>query len=171
MKRILILTTFSFLFSCNNNDKSYTIELQKKIDSLKTELQKNETLKTEVKIEKKITQKYNNESFNSFFHSFMTDSVFQRSRIKFPLEYHTTDIELMKDTIINISEKEWKHNSFYFNAASERTQIYDNYELKFQPTNKRLLHWYGVESGGNSKYYFTGFDGKWFLTKAWDSGI
>ncbi|WP_430907510.1 DUF4348 domain-containing protein [Maribacter sp. 2-571] len=171
MKQILILITFVFLFSCNNNNNVETTRLEKKIDSLKAELQKNKTPQPEVKIEEKVTQEYNNESFNSFFYSFMTDSVFQRNRIKFPLKYHTTDIETMKDTLIIIRKNEWKHNPFYFNTASERTQIYDNFEMKFQPSNERILHWYGIEAGGNSKYYFTGFDGKWFLTKEWDSGI
>ena len=171
MKQILILATFLILLGCNNNDKSYANGLLKKVDSLQAELKKSKDLKTEDKIEKTITKKYNNEDFNSFFYSFMTDSVFQKSRVKFPFEYHTTDIDTMKDTLIIINEREWKHNPFYFDTASERTQIYDNYELRFQPTNERLIHWYGIEAGGDAKYYFNGFDGKWFLTKEWNSGV
>lgn len=103
--------------------------------------------------------------------SFITDSSFQKTRIKFPLEYNTYDIDSLRDIYTEIKQSDWKFNSFYFNSASERTQIYDNFNLKFQPTNKRLLHWYGIETGGDSKYFFEGFDGKWFLIKKEDSGI
>jgi len=53
----------------------------------------------------------------------------------------------------------------YFNSISERIQVYDNFNLEFRPTNERLLHWYGVETGGDVKYYFQGFDGLWYLIK------
>ena len=112
------------------------------------------------------TKIYSNEKFNSFFWNFMTDSTFQVSRIKFPMKYITWKDELGGDIdTIKINKTEWKYDSFYINTASERTQIYDNFNLNFRPSNERVLHWYGVESGGDIKYYFIGFNGKWYLTK------
>ena len=87
---------------------------QKTIDSLLNELNKTnisfERLKNEIKTgEAKI---FYNEDFNSFFYSFMTDSSFQKKRIKFPLEYNTYDIDSMKDVNLKIKKSEWKFNSF-----------------------------------------------------------
>lgn len=173
MKQVLIIAILILSFGCNRPNSNIETDLKKKNDSLTTELTK--TKKSLKALKEKLTQektkKYRNEDFNRFFYSFMTDSVFQKSRIKFPFIYHTTDIDTEEDIKIVIEEDEWKYNSFYINTASERTQIFDNFELKFQPTNERLLHWYGIEAGGNSKYYFEGINGKWFLAKKWDSGI
>ncbi|MFD0993235.1 DUF4348 domain-containing protein [Tenacibaculum geojense] len=171
MKNLILIFLFTFLTGCKgiNNERKH----HKTIDSLKTQLnllkQDNQELKNRIEIT--TIKTYKNEDFNNFFYSFMVDSIFQKNRVKFPLEYRTTNIDSMKEILIKINKDEWKYNSFYINSASERTQIYDNYDLKFQPTNERMLHWYGVESGGNSKYYFKGFNGKWFLIKKWDSGI
>ena len=159
-------------YSCNKKEQVINGH-HKRADSLLVELNrtKNSYLKLKEKIASTSIKNYKNEDFNNFFYSFMTDSTFQKSRIKFPFEYHTTDIDSMKELKIIIKETEWEFNPFYFNTASERTQIYDNFELKYQPSNERLLHWYGVESGGDSRYFFKGFNGKWFLVKEWDSGI
>lgn len=172
MKYMLIIISLTFIFSCKNEGKDVNADFQKKIDSLTTELNKSKTKLSEMeKSESKSKTKYQNEDFDTFFYNFMIDSTFQKSRIQFPLEYHTTDIEIMKDTVINIQKKDWKYNPFYIRTASERTQIYDNFGLEFQPTNERLLYWYGIEAGGDSKYYFKAIERKWYLIKKWDSGI
>jgi len=162
MKNILTLLIIILCYSCENKYKAEINEYKNKIDSLTSELNiyKKSNLQFKNKHSSKLIKEYENENFNNFFFSFMTDSVFQKDRIIFPLKYHTTTIDLMKDTIIYIQKKDWVHNSFYINTASERTQIYDNFDLNLRRTNKRLLHWYGVETGGNSKYYFEGINGK-----------
>ena len=173
MKKIVILIIIALCYSCNKKEQEIINGHQKKVDSLLVELNKtkNSHLKLKEQIATTSTKNYKNEDFNNFFYTFMTDSIFQKSRIKFPFVYHTTDIDSMEELKIIIKETEWAFNPFYFNTASERTQIYDNFELKYQPSNERLLHWYGVESGGDSRYFFKGFNGKWFLVKKWDSGI
>ena len=173
MKQILILITITLCFSCNKKEQGFLDGHQKRADSLLIELNKAKNSYTKLKEKTETAKKldYQNEDFNNFFYSFMTDSIFQKSRVKFPFEYQTTDIDSMEELVINVKETEWEYNSFYINNASERTQIYDNFSLKFQPSNQRLLHWYGIESGGDSRYYFKGFKGKWFLIKKWDSGV
>lgn len=172
MKKIILLSVL-IISSCTDDRKERIDKNKTTIDSLLTELNRTkvsfEKLKNKIKTGE--DKKFYNEDFNSFFYSFMTDSSFQKNRIKFPLEYNTYDIDSMKDINLNIKKSEWKFNSFYFNSASERTQIYDNFELRLQPTNERMLHWYGIETGGDSRYYFEGYEGKWFLTKKEDSGI
>ncbi len=173
MKNIVILIIIILFYSCDKREKAEITNFKNKIDSLTNELNtyKKSNLQFKNKLNSKSIKEYNNEDFNRFFFSFMTDSVFQKNRIIFPLKYYTTDINLMKDTVIHIQKKDWIHKPFYINSASERTQIYDNFDLSLRRTNQRLLHWYGVETGGNSKYYFEGIKGKWFLIKKWDSGI
>jgi len=174
MKKILFLIFLTIIVSCKKDNYENVSEYKHTIDSLKIELSKSSKeinlLKNEIKIKsevrKKSNVKYNNESFDSFFSEFMTDSSFQIQRIKFPLEYitWTDDIGGEIDTI-EINKNEWKHDYFYFNTANERTQIYDNFELSLAKTNERLIHWYGIESGGDSKYFFIGEKGKWYLVK------
>ena len=43
--------------------------------------------------------------------------------------------------------------------------IYDNEEMYFRNTNLRILHWYGIEICGESKYWFRGFESHWYLVK------
>lgn len=146
--------------------KEAELEYQQQIDSLQNELKLSskltKSLQQELKAHK--VKKFANENFNQFFFKFMTDSVFQLSRIKFPLKNVTwidgpgTDIDTLR-----VQKSEWKYDSFYFYSANERTQIYDNYDLKFQQSNERALHWYGIESGGDAKYFFKGYNGQWFM--------
>ncbi len=96
----------------------------------------------------------------------MTDSTFQISRINFPIKHISWKENLGGEIdTIRIKKAEWEYDLFYLNIASGRTQIYDNFELNIRPSNERLLHWYGVETGGDVKYYFEGFNGKWYLIK------
>ncbi len=148
------------------NDKleSENAELLTKIAQLKNSSYKNSNF-------------FNNEDFWLFFMKFMEDSTFQISRIKFPLTYITwkklpngnLDIGGEIDTV-KIDRNNWLYDSFYINQATERTQVYDNFNLQFHPTNERALHWFGVETGGDIKYFFKGFNGKWFLVKKEDLG-
>jgi len=166
MNKIYFLGLILILVSCKQNELSS--EFEKRIDSLTTELNNSkeqiESLKSELNDKSEMSLR--NEKFDSFFWRFMTDSSFQSSRIKFPLEYITWKDEIDGEIDSNkIKKSEWEYDSFYINRASERTQIYDNFNLNLRPTNERVLHSYGVETGGDAKYYFTGFDGKWHLIR------
>jgi hypothetical protein len=169
------------LFSCNAAEKDNKIlELEKEVKELKgfndTLEDRNSELANKVSdLERKLAglpQEYSNEDFWTFFWKFMTDSSFQTTRIKFPVDYVTWkelpngNIDLGGEIVtIKIAAKDWKYDNFYINTANERTQVYDNFNLKFQPTNERVLHWFGVETCGDSRYYFKGFDGEWYLVK------
>ncbi|WP_282014264.1 DUF4348 domain-containing protein [Marinifilum flexuosum] len=168
MKIISSILVLSMFISCNSlNDRAESKYLNQ-IDSLHNELKKSsniiKTLQQELALNK--TDKYSNENFIRFFTNFMSDSTFQVSRIRFPIKNVTwlDDPGDAIDTLI-ITKSEWKYESFYINTAFERTQIYDNFDLKFQATNERVLHWYGVETGGDAKYFFKGFYGKWYLVR------
>lgn len=168
MRKIYIISSLLILISCSDEKKENLDVHKNEINRLTTELKKSEKEKAELKAELKSlnTKTFDNEDFDNFFWGFMTDSIFQLERIKFPLKYITWKDDLGGEIdTLEINKVDYKYNSFYINFASERTQVYDNYELKLQPTNERLIHWYGVETGGDSKYYFKGFNGKWYLIK------
>ncbi|WP_178985705.1 DUF4348 domain-containing protein [Winogradskyella helgolandensis] len=168
MKKSLFLIFVICIFNCESKTTNERTNLNHTIDSLKVELLNANNIINSLKGEanKIIEPKYNNENFDSFFWSFMTDSTFQMNRIKFPLTYITwkDDLGGPIDTL-SFPKNKWKYNSFYINTASERTQIYDNFDLILRPTNERVIHWYGVETGGDSKYYFEGKNGKWYLVQ------
>ncbi len=173
MKQIYSIILFLIFISCGNDVQKVESKLKNQIKNLSIELEKaTSELKLLKESDKEVPREScENESFNSFFWDFMTDSVFQKRRIKFPIKYITWktnsngDIDLGGETdTIQIIESKWKYDPFYIEIASERTQVYDNFQLKLRPSNERLLHWYGVETGGDAKYYFEGFNGKWFLT-------
>ena len=169
------------LFSCDSAEKDNKIlGLEKEVKELKDFIDKLEDRNLELAnkvsdLESKLDglpQKFSNEDFWTFFWKFMTDSSFQTTRIKFPVDYVTWkelpngDIDLGGEIVtIKISAKDWEYDDFYINTANERTQVYDNFNLKFQPTNERVLHSFGVETGGDAKFYFKGFGGEWYLVK------
>lgn len=161
---------FIFLFiviliSCGESNQKSQTDYENQIETLNSQLdqlkEENEALKA--KLNPSVKEYEKNEDFLGFFWKFMTDSSFQFNRIKFPIEYVTWEYLGGEIDTLNLEKSDWEYDSFYVNFASERTQIYDNFELKFQPTDERVLHWFGVETGGDAKYFFKAFDRKWFL--------
>lgn len=169
------------VFSCNSAEKEQKIlELEAKVKGLKESNHqlavKNAELESQIfNLESQLDGSpkiYSNEDFWTFFWKFMTDTSFQVTRITFPLEYITWkelpngDIDLGGEIVtVHIPKKEWNHDYLYASTANERTQVYDNFKLKFQPTNERVLHWFGIETGGDAKYFFKAFKSKWYLVK------
>jgi hypothetical protein len=112
------------------------------------------------------------ENFEKFLYKFSTDSIYQISRIKFPLEYKTW--KLKRDYLGEIETKlikqeDWKHD-YMFMTESYRPQIFDNFEGILKDTNERLFCWFGIETGLNIKFFFKRIDGKWYLIKKEDLG-
>lgn len=166
MKLICYILILTLVTSCTSMNKKTESEYKNQIKTLKKELKvSSDRIKSlQAELKQHEVKEYANEDFMSFFWNFMSDSTFQANRIKFPIK-NITWLEGPGDSIdtLIIEKSEWKYESFYINTANERTQIYDNYELKLQATNERVLHWYGVETGGDAKYFFKGFSGKWYL--------
>ena len=172
MNKKLICIALTLLFSACKQENATTYQDKILVDSLRVELVRNKELVDSLKAlihrpeVKPHESDVENENFDGFFWNFMTDSAYQIQRIQFPLPYITWKEELGGeiDTIM-IPKSDWEYDSFYINYANERTQIYDNFDLQLRKTNQRLVHWYGVETGGDAKYYFEGHDGRWSLIK------
>lgn len=170
MKKIKNLIQVSialiFITACTNSKESRHTTYVKEIDSLKNSNQELLIKINELKTQKQ-TPKTTGEKFDYFIYKFMTDSLFQKSRIQFPLtSIHWKNNypgEVIDTTYI--IEENWRHDWLYFTGYSEIPQLYDNYEMKLRPTGKRMLHFTGVETGTDAKYYFKQKNNKWHLIK------
>jgi len=101
------------------------------------------------------------EEFDNFIMHFMTDSLFQVSRVKFPCKKTFMDDNL-EPGYTTIKKSNWKHQVIYF-VSDYRVQIYDNFEQKLEDTNERVISFIGVDSGINLNYYFQRIDNLWYL--------
>jgi len=109
----------------------------------------------------------NTESFIPFLKQFMSDSVFQMSRIKFPLEYKTfydSDEENFLDTTLILNQSDWRFNSL-FNGLKQLTNFSYSWSSEFKDTDDMLLFVSGVENGIFIQYFFKRIDEKWYLIK------
>ena len=93
------------------------------------------------------------ENFDTFIYHFSSDSVFQASRIQFPIEKVSLSYDHIEETTSEIPKTEWNHNYLFMNS-SLRTQIYDSFEKKLKDTDERVLSFLGVENGLEVYYYF-----------------
>ena len=95
------------------------------------------------------------EDFDSFFYRFKTDSLFQLSRIKFPLKLTITDDDV--DTIKLIQKKDWR---FIFHQKEDK-EIIKKVVTGENMVNVELM----IEDTGVSiNHYFVNTNDKWMLT-------
>ncbi len=106
------------------------------------------------------------EKFEEFILDFSTDTSFQISRIKFPLEYVSLDenyTELVSK-VVNRKDYQFIYVGIEF-TNDFRFQIYDNFEHKLRETDERVVGRHGLNNGNEVYLYFKRIDGKWFLVK------
>jgi hypothetical protein len=95
------------------------------------------------------------ENFDEFYNRFHSDSLFQMSRIKFPLQGGSAeDVEWTKE-----------------NWNVLKTKIYDvdtsKFKIKYKRTDKKFTEKFWIENSGYwSEYRFEVIGGKWFLVYA-----
>jgi hypothetical protein len=166
MKQIQTILLILFLAtSCNQPDRDFHSKAMDEADSLRFQIG---LLQQEIKELKSETGKTSeNENFQDFLFKFMTDSIFQVKRTEFPLTYihWKDDYPGNQVDTARLTKENWNHQWLYFNEYSSVPQIYDNFEMELRPTDKRLLHFTGVETGMNAKYFFETTENKWYLTK------
>ncbi len=100
------------------------------------------------------------ESFDDFIYKFLSDSLYQMERIKFPLKSQQWDMDEVDSS--RIERKDWKMITLFW-GEQYRPQIYDNFERELRDTNERLFCWEGIENGINVQYRFSRIDGLWYL--------
>lgn len=119
-------------------------------------------LLTKIDIKKRAVDS-NQEDFYSFLSNFCKDSIFQKQRIKFPLDitYLDNDFNEVKE---NRNKEKWRFTRFYYDCDSI-AKTYHDYQLTFKATNERILKIVGVENGINARFTFRRIDNKWVMTK------
>lgn len=158
----IFLFLISFLFiNCKN-------EISKN-DNKKVEKPKIENIKTENQ-----TSKITDENFEAFLNNFSRDSLFQISRVKFPLKVKEIDLESMEE--INENKSGFKERTILKSQYTKLDFTYpkdaltrelDRYSQKnILKNNIMTVEIRGIDNGLYSDFYFEKINGKWFL-KSW----
>lgn len=101
----------------------------------------------------------NNETLESFIEKFSLDSLFQESRIIFPLKKKYLNENLIEVEKL-LEEQDW------WRVILEST---DNYSMRYyDKENRGYVELKGIESGINITYIFELKDGEWFLVEIED---
>lgn len=97
------------------------------------------------------------EGYNSFLYKFCRDSVFQLSRIIFPLQIESQTFNSF------IEKSKWKHDFIFFNLQSF-TEISYN---KYFPNNpdSQTFSWINTNTLKSRNYYFCKNNSEWYLYK------
>lgn len=137
----------------------------------KNEIVKPEVLKQESKKTEKQIPKVNEENFETFLAKFNRDSVFQISRVKFPLKVKEIDLESMAELDENksgfkertILKSDYTKLDFTY-PKDALTRELDRYTQKIKiKKNITVVEIRGVDNGIYSDFYFEKIGGKWFL--------
>lgn len=137
---------------------------------------KNESQKTRIEkpieSKKKLTQinilKNIDDNFKTFLDNFSKDSVFQISRVIFPLKVTELDYNNELESIVKIiQKKEYTKLDFEY-PKDALTREFDRYTQNIKTKgNKAVVEIRGVDNGIYSDFYFEKINGKWHL-KSWN---
>lgn len=101
----------------------------------------------------------NNETLESFIEKFSLDSLFQESRVVFPLKKKYLN-ENLKEVEKLVEAKDW------WRVILEST---DDYSMRYyDKENQGFVELKGIENGINITYVFELNDGEWFLVEIED---
>jgi hypothetical protein len=103
------------------------------------------------------------ENFDTFYDKFHSDSIFQRSRIKHPLEGYSND---------SGEQTNWSKENF----GLLKTRIYDvdttEYKVYYNKTHNEFTQKFWIENSGFwSEYTFKLINKKWYLVSAFEYNL
>lgn len=109
------------------------------------------------------------EEFDTFFKRFSEDSVFQLSRIDFPISYYSVDIEDNKEEFV------YDKNDFWYidftedrQAATRNTDAYEPVIEKGDLKTRYIRK--GIDNGIRIEYYFErNATGEWYMVEIVDN--
>lgn len=103
----------------------------------------------------------NNETFESFIEKFSLDSLFQESRVVFPMKKKYIDMDL-KEVVKIVEAKDW------WRVVFESTDDYSMRYFEKEKENRGFVEFKGIENGISITYVFELRDGEWFLVEIED---
>lgn len=173
MKEIKIIIILSLILCLSCKNKIADTNSQEKISttSISDENTKN---KIEIK-DYTNTQSFKNcnETFEDFFKQFGQDSIFQKNRIKYPLQYSVSDYDYSsnKDTlgIELIQRKNYNYLDFTVDKDAINNE-YDKYTFEIKKVNDTITHYehLGYDNGIQVSYKFKLIDGCWYMVEILD---
>jgi hypothetical protein len=154
MRKLLLLNILLLLFSFI----SCKTETTNDSNTIAFENSKNENLK----------KREFDEDFNKFLKKFNQDSVFQISRIKFPLKVKESDPDQDYEIIERIIQlKDFTKLNFEYQKET-LTKKYDRYTQNIKiEKDSAVIEIRGIENGIYSDIVFEKINGKWKL-KTWN---
>ena len=103
------------------------------------------------------------ENFDAFYDKFHKDTVFQLSRINFPIEGFKVDHE---------GEKSWDKSNWNYLSIKVYDVDKDTFKVYYKKTSKQFIQKSWIENSGFlSEYRFKPINGKWFLVYALDQNL
>lgn len=104
------------------------------------------------------------EEFFGFLKRFATDSLFQYSRIHFPLEIITWNLENDEEVNINIKEDDYSyHPILNYNSECSDGFFFVSPDMPVD-VNRMTMEIKGI-SDESEKYWFHLIEGKWYLIR------
>ncbi|CAL2094067.1 DUF4348 domain-containing protein [Tenacibaculum sp. 190524A05c] len=122
--------------------------------------------------EEKITEVFKNcnETFDSFFKKFAKDSVFQKSKIKYPLNLLYNDYEI--DSIIIVKTYYTKNDYKYFDFSNDKNAMkrsYDKYNVEIEKSKNLVKYRHiGYDNGILNTYTFKLISNCWYMVEILD---
>lgn len=138
-------------FSCNKTSKEFT----------KPDRKKTETQETSIKLTKHTVP---SESFDSFYNKFHKDSLFQLSRVTFPLKGYAMD------TSENIMV--WKKENWIMHKNTTQEMDTSIFKVETEKSPHLYKEKIYIEGGGySSERVFQKVNGKWYLVQFFDQNL
>lgn len=100
-------------------------------------------------------------TFESFLTKFNNDSIFQKSRVKFPLPIVEMDGDNFNEVHNKIEQKDYSRFDLTNNRVHQKEEGFTQ-EIKLYK-NKATIEIRGIENGIMTDYYFEKIDGKWIF--------
>ena len=161
MKYLLLLFVLIFLLHCSKQkqeNKTDIIEIAKEPVKRQTKQPEISNIETHQK----------DSSFDSFLTKFSSKKEFQLNRINFPFKVRLLDIEGNEENI-TISKGEWQHINLLDTAGIE-VREFDAYSQTTEiGTNVTIIRLRGIDNGISIDFTFERRNGRWYLTKKFDS--
>jgi len=100
-------------------------------------------------------------SFESFLTKFNNDSIFQKSRVKFPLPIIEMDGDSFNEIHNKIDAKDYRKFDLTSNKVHQQEEGYTQ-EIKLEK-KKATIEIRGIENGIMTDYYFEKINEKWMF--------
>lgn len=108
-------------------------------------------------------------SFNSFINKFISDPIFQLSRIKFPLKIKQYNVANDRDTLIYKYRADVEILDFSMQKLTEQKKKWEQKIVVDKNKTTATIEIRGIENGIITDYRFEKIDGTWMLIEINDS--